>query len=63
MEYTTVALAYIVIVINIILTVFFAGSYYLGAGLFMAILSIVTICFFKDNQIGYFIIRNPMLTT
>lgn len=59
MGYTT-ALTYIVITINIILTVFFAGSYLIGVGLFMAILSMITICLFKENQIGYFIIQNQI---
>lgn len=60
MNYTKNVFKYIVIGINIMLTMFFAGAYYVGVGVIMAIVSIIMSCFLHENKIAYYIIRSQI---
>lgn len=60
MSYIKNVLKYIVIGINIMLTMFFAGSYYAGVGIIMGVISIIMSCFLKENKVAYCIIKSQI---
>lgn len=60
MDITKEIWKYVVIVINLALTVFFAGSYYILIGILMALLSGIVAIFMSNNGVGNWIIKTQI---